>query len=1092
MDESFSDFKKKKKCNTGPKNTQKAKAKTINRKPLKKSKSQKDIRVFVKGKENEVVSYTKKFSEICKNSLDVDSEQLQLAIALSKSLLQSGSLTSGHNSKEEKHLSSLERTAKIKLTLEEYGFKVPNAKINSNKRKRLKKQYKLLILSEQEKKQIIIDKYVTILETNHYKSLEEAFHCNYKQSELFYKATNITFQNIKNNEIFYVKDLGLEISHNISLLRDWSQIPGRPLSPTIEVNNFKFVDINLKQEELDLILTGNLRNIKDIIKNKNTDHIKSTETIMGAENTEFCIDDDVEVANFIKQSNSSSSSNFKDISYINGLSTIQNMISVQRNISPDIFDEDITILEYTTLAKTTDATYDKKDNERCFMDLTECVAITNFDSCKSITNLHHKNNRSKRKSNDYMDITECVTSSKQMSVHIDLTQQFVPFNKSKDNKNSNNKTTLNIDDIETMDLTQSSKSDVETEIVEEKDIGNDSSDDTIIINDNNDMRDIIILCDKSIAADNNTIKDQSTCKEFQNNNSVLSATESSETVPIEMKNNIPMEENICTPTYTYTDHVFEHSYIYDYDNFDDNEEIGVSNSCSDEDNVVKNSTQDCSTKSNVICTENSNFNKKSSSSHINETTVNHGKIIMENCKLSTNNVNDLSGSYKEKHEHLQISRCYTGKNEISSVAKQNNSEETDTRNIILNITDENINEENHVSPSEDYNDYVFEHSYTYNCDDGNSPIMKQNDDNENEINLTQTSDVESTEIEIKNNLGKIDNISVDYDDIIVVENVNSNISKSSSLAHCKEASNCSKSSEIFEVSDKEFNYSLHQSRFNNYDADGFDDIHKTAKNPRSFNRSMSENDLNIKGNSKKTKSDHLSYNTTPVKALSQDVKSAVVLTPNNDYIIKTHGVTPMADYSSMSSPERNEELKKYGLKPFKRKRAIQLLTYLYNQTHPVVESYEETSSPAKRLKYDTPKQKSPKKSPKKRLITKSPLKSCNLGNIEEMNNLLYIKTKDLPDIKDIHCDPEDWVFQTREKSKVHLCRVPLHIAFHNYITCRRYLRESMLRYEPINIDVIHKELVSIGYRYNPKDLLKFMDKKCITVKTTDSNARNRR
>ena len=84
-----------------------------------------------------------------------------------------------------------------------------------------------------------------------------------------------------------------------------------------------------------------------------------------------------------------------------------------------------------------------------------------------------------------------------------------------------------------------------------------------------------------------------------------------------------------------------------------------------------------------------------------------------------------------------------------------------------------------------------------------------------------------------------------------------------------------------------------------------------------------------------------------------------------------------------------------------------------------MESYEETS-PAKRLKYDTPKQKTPKKSPKKPIITntKSPSKSCNLGIIEEINSLLYIQTKDLPDIKEVHCDPEDWVFQTREKSKV--------------------------------------------------------------------------
>ncbi|CAH2058134.1 unnamed protein product, partial [Iphiclides podalirius] len=189
----------------------------------------------------------------------------------------------------------------------------------------------------------------------------------------------------------------------------------------------------------------------------------------------------------------------------------------------------------------------------------------------------------------------------------------------------------------------------------------------------------------------------------------------------------------------------------------------------------------------------------------------------------------------------------------------------------------------------------------------------------------------------------------------------------------------------------------------------------------------------------------------------------------------------------MSSPEINKELEKYGLKPFKRKRAIQLLTHLYNQTHPIIEHCSEELIPAKKLKISSPKKriKSPTKS-------SSPRKSKRLLNIglSKENEICYEETKDVPDIKEIECSSDDWVFQKREKAKVHSCRVPLHIAFHNYVSCRRGLREAILRYEPVNIDVIHKDLVSYGYRYNPKDLLRFLDKKCITVKTADNNARN--
>lgn len=101
-------------------------------------------------------------------------------------------------------------------------------------------------------------------------------------------------------------------------------------------------------------------------------------------------------------------------------------------------------------------------------------------------------------------------------------------------------------------------------------------------------------------------------------------------------------------------------------------------------------------------------------------------------------------------------------------------------------------------------------------------------------------------------------------------------------------------------------------------------------------------------------------------------------------------------------------------------------------------------------------------------------------------------SSELAVVKAIDCSPDDWVFQKREKAKVHSCRVPLHIAFHNYVLSRRSLREAILKYEPVNIDVIHKDLVGYGHRYDRKELLKFLDKRCITVKTTDNNARNNR
>ncbi|KAL1463154.1 hypothetical protein WDU94_014935 [Cyamophila willieti] len=61
-------------------------------------------------------------------------------------------------------------------------------------------------------------------------------------------------------------------------------------------------------------------------------------------------------------------------------------------------------------------------------------------------------------------------------------------------------------------------------------------------------------------------------------------------------------------------------------------------------------------------------------------------------------------------------------------------------------------------------------------------------------------------------------------------------------------------------------------------------------------------------------------------------------------VLDTTGVTPLADYSIMETPLLKKELNKYGLKPnLGKAKAKLLLRYIYNQTHPYVDSTEESS-----------------------------------------------------------------------------------------------------------------------------------------------------
>ncbi|KAI6197576.1 hypothetical protein M3Y94_01240800 [Aphelenchoides besseyi] len=53
-------------------------------------------------------------------------------------------------------------------------------------------------------------------------------------------------------------------------------------------------------------------------------------------------------------------------------------------------------------------------------------------------------------------------------------------------------------------------------------------------------------------------------------------------------------------------------------------------------------------------------------------------------------------------------------------------------------------------------------------------------------------------------------------------------------------------------------------------------------------------------------------------------------------IVKKIGITPMPNYASMQDQELNDLLDTHGIRPMGRKRAIEMLTKIYESTHPIV------------------------------------------------------------------------------------------------------------------------------------------------------------
>lgn len=67
---------------------------------------------------------------------------------------------------------------------------------------------------------------------------------------------------------------------------------------------------------------------------------------------------------------------------------------------------------------------------------------------------------------------------------------------------------------------------------------------------------------------------------------------------------------------------------------------------------------------------------------------------------------------------------------------------------------------------------------------------------------------------------------------------------------------------------------------------------------------------------------------------------------NDDYIIRVGSITPKPNYDQMDAITLEMELRKYGLRPgLRRRQAIICLDYIYNRTHPFMESNDLQPAP---------------------------------------------------------------------------------------------------------------------------------------------------
>lgn len=1016
MDESLSDFQEPKKI-TGPKKTLKTTKPDKPKKAPKRIRGQKDIRKALKSKKNELESYSKDFDHVCRKAgLDVDSEQLQLAIALSKSLQQSAS-NSGDNAETSQSLSLQDRVGKIKSTLLEYGFKVPDVKITSSRRLKKRKHYKLLITSEEAKKQIIVEKYSQVLFRNitHSKNTLNTDTDN-NHIQLYHLATNATYNILKSVDTFYVDGLVEKSSSTGNLLREWSEIPGRPVSPKFsEPTNMNFSEIKCSQDELDIVLSGSLKSCKNVIKTKAKEisvhkHNRHKELVSSSSSDNsliILIDDENSKSNDdyerlkvkeieIMHEKLKVADKTNDDKIIN-LEGPTATVNRYRSCSPDLFDDEpstviddintshqakesplqetpkavlainhvMDLTEYDQKIYSINANYKsqlpKNTNSSRFddfMEITECVDVKCVGTDST---LKQSQIITKRLSNDYMEITNCVASPVQplnIEADVDLTQSPVA-KKSIDAIKASNVTVK--DNVETLNETTSQN----------------LAADLFQINIDKNIGKII----ENIASKHSS--NEGTPKVISIEESNIDLTKSPELVNINNIENIT-NKSIDSMDLTQSSNTSEelpfvslktNKKAQSEDDPKDYEIIGKSLNLQDNDEVLDLTQNITREEINHGSQESNNYENDFDILEVRQNSQNPEDILdltqeilitsRANSKTSDTNISlfeDYIHNHSDNNEVNGDNQSNYLKKYCKDMEKDESSENIEIPDIVPT-----------KSPSLKFNEKQSESEdidLTQNSESSEELIQ----DTQNKANAIPKgyfieSDADS-EVTIEmgiiktsqrcSSLGKKDNVSVDYDELydnFVSRHSDSQRSRNSSKTETdqnisnvsntsKDISQFSQNSEVFVITDNELDYSMHQSKLekpvDNFLFGGLsimDELSALASFRRSTNienNSVTANNnvspadnFIIDEDSVQTETDHV-RNTkvkhkrvnelaTPQKPGCSGINT--VVTPgNSEYFIKTVDVTPMPKYESMSLEELHRELDKFGVKPFKRKR----------------------------------------------------------------------------------------------------------------------------------------------------------------------------
>ncbi|XP_047350931.1 uncharacterized protein MAL8P1.12-like isoform X2 [Vespa velutina] len=180
------------------------------------------------------------------------------------------------------------------------------------------------------------------------------------------------------------------------------------------------------------------------------------------------------------------------------------------------------------------------------------------------------------------------------------------------------------------------------------------------------------------------------------------------------------------------------------------------------------------------------------------------------------------------------------------------------------------------------------------------------------------------------------------------------------------------------------------------------------------------------------------------------------ITENNDIL--------PPNYDIMDTAELHREMQKYGLKIQNRNKNIKLLTYIYKELHPTIETID-TSGKNMYNEYEGPQ--------KKRLKVDINL-SDKYSNIERECNVSSFKNWNSNDYSRRMETKAEYMNNVENLIALSDCD-SIKEAFSKLIEFNKDLHNKILQYEPLNIELLHHMLKTNGFKCKINALIDFLD-----------------